>query len=204
MRITRPPSSSTATRSGAGRPACRPRACSSAVSRPSDAASVKLSPKISTVPTFWSRIRCLSPSVTPGPPKLASIICPTAMSSDKAAGRGSTGCPSVGAGLAEAPRLGGGFVSAAAMNRGVRAGHKDAGYGQHNQEQHQRGVDQRAPSGGAPRLVLEDAPYERLEDGFKQTENEAEDQEEDEVHEEHTRDDDPDQEALREPLHVES
>src|SRR3979490_1907433 len=50
-------------------------------------------------------------------------------------------------------------------------------------------------------LVLEGAPYQRLKDGFKQTEQETEDQQEDQVDEEDARDDDADQEALREALH---
>src|SRR3981081_205412 len=51
-------------------------------------------------------------------------------------------------------------------------------------------------------LVLEGAPYQRLKDGFKQTEQETEDQQEDQVNEENARDDDADQETLGKALHV--
>src|SRR5438874_11161661 len=56
----------------------------------------------------------------------------------------------------------------------------------------------------AARLVLEDAPYQRLKDGFKQVEDEAEDQQEDQVDEEDTGNDDPDEQPFGEPLHVET
>src|SRR2546428_5020128 len=52
-------------------------------------------------------------------------------------------------------------------------------------------------------LVLEGSPYQRLKDGFKQTEEQTEDQQEDQVDEEDARDHDPDQQGLREALHVE-
>src|SRR2546423_5540077 len=140
----------------------------------------------------------------PGPPKLAAISLPKAISSVKGAGLVS------GVGVGAATGLGDGAGVADGVGRPTWAtgrpepGPSVAGSAAITSTTSNAGRTRRRTELTADRpLLLEGAPYQRLKDGFKQTEQEAEDQQEDQVDEEDAGDDNADEQPLREALHVE-
>ena len=114
------------------------------------------------------------------------------MSSDRGAGRGSALGAGGGIGVVEADGVGDGVRSAAALDRWGWPGPRIAGTALITSSSTSTAWTSGRLTAGRPALVLEDAPYERLKDGFKQVEDEAEDQQEDQVDEEDARDHDPD------------